>query len=65
MTDIDYSQYEGVDESKIPRIYEKVSTFDALSSRCIDFMKEHNAKPSTKGKKLDLVLFDDAMNHLV
>jgi dynein heavy chain len=65
MTDIDYSQYEGVDESKIPRIYERVSTFDALSARCLDFMKEHNAKPSTKGKKLDLVLFDDAMNHLV
>ena len=28
-------------------------------------MKEHNAKPSANGKKLDLVLFDDAMNHLV
>ncbi|KAK8898529.1 Dynein heavy chain 5, axonemal [Tritrichomonas musculus] len=64
MTDIDYSQYEGVDENKIPRIYEEVSTFDALNARCQEFMKEHNAKPSTKGKKLDLVLFDDAMNHL-
>jgi dynein heavy chain len=65
MTDIDYSQYEGVDESKIPRIYERVSTMEALGSRCQEFMKEHNAKPSTKGRKLDLVLFDDAMGHLV
>ena len=64
MSDIDYSQYEGVEESKIPRIYEEVSTFDALNQRCQEFMKEHNSKPSTKGKKLDLVLFDDAMNHL-
>ncbi|OHT09327.1 Dynein heavy chain family protein [Tritrichomonas foetus] len=65
MTDIDYSQYEDVDESKIPRIYEEVSSFDALSERCMEFMREHNAKPATKGKKLDLVLFEDAMNHLV
>jgi dynein heavy chain len=65
MTDIDYSQYEDVDESKIPRIYEQVSSFDALNARCLEFMKEHNAKPSTKGKKLDLVLFEDAMKHLV
>ncbi|OHT04931.1 Dynein heavy chain family protein [Tritrichomonas foetus] len=64
MTDIDYSQYEGMDENKIPRIYEEVSTFDALNERCQEFMKEHNQKPSTKGKKLDLVLFNDAMNHL-
>ncbi|OHS96678.1 Dynein heavy chain family protein [Tritrichomonas foetus] len=64
MTDIDYSLYEGVEENKIPRIYENVSTFDALNQRCQEFMKEHNQKPSTKGKKLDLVLFDDAMNHL-
>jgi dynein heavy chain len=65
MTDIDYSQYEDVEESKIPRIYEQVSTFDALSGRCLEFMKEHNAKPSTNGKKLDLVLFEDAMKHVV
>ena len=64
MTDIDYSLYEGVEENKIPRIYESVSSFDALNLRCQEFMKEHNAKPSTKGKKLDLVLFDDAMTHL-
>ena len=65
MTDIDYSQYEDVEESKIPRIYEEVSSFDALSARCMEFMREHNSKPTTKGKKLDLVLFEDAMNHLV
>jgi dynein heavy chain len=28
-------------------------------------MKEHNSKPSTQGKKPDLVLFKDAMKHLV
>jgi dynein heavy chain len=64
MTDIDYSEYEGVDDSEIPRKYEQVPTFEALNKRCIEFMADHNSKPSTK-KKLDLVLFDDAMAHLV
>jgi dynein heavy chain len=61
----DIPQCEGVDESKIPRIEERVSPFDALSWRCLEFMKEQNARPATKGERLDLVLFDDATNHLV
>jgi dynein heavy chain len=64
MTDIDYSQYEGVEDSKIPRIYEQVASFADLNKRCLEFMREHNLKPSTKGKKLDLVLFENAMEHL-
>ena len=65
MSDIDYSLYEGVEESKIPRLYEQVPSFEDLNKRCVEFMREHNSKSSTKGKKLDLVLFNDAMNHLV
>jgi dynein heavy chain len=65
MTDIDYAEYEGIDESKIPRIYERVPTFEALSKRCQEFMQEYNQKSTSRGKKLDLVLFDDAMGHLV
>ena len=64
MSDIDYSEFENVDKNDISCIYEQVSSFDALRKRCNEFMEEHNAKLSTKGKKLDLVLFDDAMNHL-
>ena len=65
MSDIDYSQYEGVDESKIPRLYEQVPSYEQLNKRCVEFMREFNSKPASKGKKIDLVLFDDAMNHLV
>ena len=43
MSDIDYSEFENVDENDIPR---------------------SESAATTKGKKLDLVLFDDAMNHL-
>jgi dynein heavy chain len=64
-TDIDYSEYEVIDEFKIPPIQERVPTFQSLSKRCQEFLQEYNLKSTSGQKKLDLVLVNNAMGHLV
>jgi dynein heavy chain len=45
------------------KIYEKIPSFDALRVRLTDFMKQYNE--AIRGAKMDLVLFEDAMKHIV
>ena len=45
------------------KVYEKVTSFDVLKERLTDFMKTYNE--SIRGAKMDLVLFEDAMKHIV
>jgi hypothetical protein len=50
MTEMSYVEYECIEESKIPRIYEKVPTFKALNKRCREFLKEYNQKSTFCGR---------------
>ncbi|KAG5460155.1 MAG: P-loop containing dynein motor region D4-domain-containing protein, partial [Olpidium bornovanus] len=45
------------------KIYEKVISFDVLRVRLTEFMKQYNE--AIRGAKMDLVLFEDAMKHIV
>ncbi|KAJ1563094.1 Dynein heavy chain 5, axonemal [Cladochytrium tenue] len=45
------------------KVYEKVPSFDVLRDRLIDYMKQYNE--NIRGSKMDLVLFEDAMKHIV
>jgi dynein heavy chain len=45
------------------KVYEKVPSFDVLKERLMDFMRLYNE--SIRGAKMDLVLFEDAMKHIV
>ncbi|KAI9220476.1 dynein heavy chain and region D6 of dynein motor-domain-containing protein [Blastocladiella britannica] len=45
------------------KIYEKVASFEVLRARLQEFMKQYNE--SIRGSKMDLVLFEDAMRHIV
>jgi dynein heavy chain len=65
MTDINYAKYEEIDEFEIPRISERVPTFESLRKRCQEFMQEYNQKSTSLRKKLSLVLFDDALGHFI
>ena len=49
MSDIDYSEFENVDENDIPRIYEQFSSFDALRKRCNDKGKETRSNVGVGG----------------
>lgn len=44
------------------KIYEKIPSFDVLRERLNDYMRQYNE--SIRGKKMDLVLFEDAMKHI-
>ncbi|KAI8831563.1 hypothetical protein BC829DRAFT_494479 [Chytridium lagenaria] len=45
------------------KVYEKVPSFDVLRERLIEYMKQYNE--AIRGSKMDLVLFEDAMKHIV
>jgi dynein heavy chain len=45
------------------KVYERVPSFEVLRERLIDYMKQYNE--AIRGSKMDLVLFEDAMKHIV
>ncbi|KNE55648.1 hypothetical protein AMAG_01535 [Allomyces macrogynus ATCC 38327] len=45
------------------KIYERIPSFDGLRARLQEFMKQYNE--AIRGAKMDLVLFEDAMKHIV
>ena len=44
------------------RIYEAVAKMDVLRERCYNLLEDYNEKTP---KKMNLVLFDDAVKHLL
>ena len=54
---------EGIIEIAAERIYEAINNMEKLRARCNSLLDEYNTKfPS---KKMALVLFDDALKHLL
>ncbi|KAJ3258377.1 Dynein heavy chain 5, axonemal [Boothiomyces macroporosus] len=45
------------------KVYEKVPSFDVLRDKLNDYMRQLNE--TLRGSKMDLVLFEDAMKHIV
>ncbi|KAI9150964.1 hypothetical protein H9P43_009579 [Blastocladiella emersonii ATCC 22665] len=45
------------------KIYEKIPSFEVLRARLMEFMKQYNE--AIRGSKMDLVLFEDAMKHII
>ncbi|KAJ3055739.1 Dynein heavy chain 5, axonemal [Rhizophlyctis rosea] len=45
------------------KVYERIPSFDALREKLTDYMKQYNE--NVRGSKMDLVLFEDAMRHIV
>ena len=48
-----------------PRIYEPCSDIELVRARIFDLMKAHNDIPAHRSVLLNLVLFDDAVRHIV
>ena len=65
---VDFLQEDNIDEdgvliSKAPQHYELGGALVTIKSRCLAYMEQHNiANPTSK---LGLVLFDDALRHLM
>ncbi|TPX71761.1 hypothetical protein SpCBS45565_g00838 [Spizellomyces sp. 'palustris'] len=45
------------------KVYERIPSFEALRDRLQEYMKQYNE--NIRGSKMDLVLFEDAMKHIV
>ena len=45
------------------KVYEKIPSFDSLREKLSDYMRQLNE--TLRGSKMDLVLFEDAMKHIV
>lgn len=59
----DVKNEEGLVETQAERIYEAINNMEKLRTRCNNLLEEYNVKfPS---KKMPLVLFDDALKHLL
>lgn len=54
---------DGAILTEAPKIYEGISDIEALRSRCIELLGYFNTKYPQK--RMDLVLFDEALSHLV
>jgi dynein heavy chain len=48
-----------------PRIYETCHDIERVRARLYDLMKAHNSIPANRNAVLNLVLFDDAVRHIV
>lgn len=47
------------------KIYEGMDNIDKLRMRCLQLLGIYNASPANQQRKMDLVLFDDALSHLI
>jgi len=45
------------------KVYEKVASFETMRDKLMEYQRQYNE--SIRGSKMDLVLFEDAMKHLV
>jgi len=54
---------EGVVEVEAERVYEAISDLEALRARCYELLNFYNTQ--YPAKKMNLVLFDDALKHLL
>ncbi len=59
----DEKNEDGVVLQEAPREYEPMSDMNKLRKRCDDLLQDYNAK--FPAKKMNLVLFDDALKHLL
>jgi len=59
----DVKNEDGIVEEYAEKIYESIWNLEALQKRAYDLLNDYNAKYSSK--KMPLVLFEDAINHLV
>jgi dynein heavy chain len=57
------AEEDAEEEPEMPKIYEMISSFDSLRERLSFFMRQYNEQ--IRGGKMDLVLFEDAMKHIV
>lgn len=53
---------EGLIVELAPKVYEAVGSMEVLRARCINLLDDYNTKYTSK--KMNLVLFDDALKHL-
>jgi dynein heavy chain len=65
---VDFMQEDELDEdglvvTKAPQVYELGGDLETMRERCIAYMEAHNTEFPTS--KLGLVLFDDALRHLM
>ncbi|TPX43177.1 hypothetical protein SeLEV6574_g05202 [Synchytrium endobioticum] len=61
MPELDDPEVE-IDPESI-KVYEKIPSFDFLRNKLTDYMRQYNE--TIRGSKMDLVLFEDAMRHIV
>lgn len=59
----DIKNEEGIVEQAAERVYEGINSIERLRKRCISLLEDYNAK--FVSKKMSLVLFDDALKHLL
>jgi dynein heavy chain, axonemal len=59
----DQKDSEGNVEVEAEKVYEAIMDLERLRSRCYALLQEYNLKNAAK--KMDLVLFDDALKHLL
>ena len=59
----DVKNEEGLIEVLAERVYEAINNMDKLRARCNQLLDEYNSKYVSK--KMPLVLFDDALKHLL
>jgi dynein heavy chain len=62
MPEVDDPEQQEIDPESI-KIYEKVPSFEKLRERLMAYMRQYNE--NVRGSKMDLVLFDDAMRHII
>ena len=59
----DVKNEDGLVEVEAEKIYEGVNSIDRLRMRCNSLLQDYNDK--YPAKKMSLVLFDDAIKHLL
>ncbi len=64
---VDFLRESNDSDEDLPplRIYEQCNEIERVRARLLDLMKAHNAIPANRGVVLNLVLFDDAIHHIV
>lgn len=59
----DIKNEDGIVEVEAEKIYEGMNSMEKLKARCYNLLNDYNLK--YVAKKMNLVLFDDAIKHLL
>lgn len=59
----DVKNDEGIVEVEGEKVYEAINSMDVLKKRCNELLEDYNVKYASK--KMPLVLFEDALKHLL